>query len=279
MQIQTFADQIFFTTVRIDTADGKGGYGAGTGFHFLHKSGDNQYLYLVTNKHVAFGGNEGRFTFHAGANGTPEIGNVIPVNIGQHDWNKIWFGHPDPAVDIAICPLPAILDYAAKVSCKEVFFRTISSENIPNEAEWNDFDAIEEVTFVGYPNGVWDTKNFLPVARRGTTASPIAVNFEGTPRFIIDASVFGGSSGSPVFVMSQGSFGSRNGGVIIGSRFHFVGVVAAVFFRTQMNDLVARPIPTHSNIAVAQQEMIDLGIVFRANTVVENIEAALKAGR
>ena len=279
MQIQTFADQIFFTTVRIDTADGKGDYGAGTGFHFHHRIGDNQYLYLVTNKHVAFGGKEGRFTFHAGVNGTPEIGNVIPVNIGQHDWNKIWFGHPDPNVDIAICPLPEILEYAAKVSGKEVFLRTISSENIPSKAEWDGFDSIEEITFVGYPNGVWDTKNFLPVARRGTTASPIAVDFEGTPRFIIDASVFGGSSGSPVFLMNEGSFGSRDGRFLIGSRFHFIGVVAAVFFRTQMNDLVARPILTHSSIAVAQQEMIDLGIVFKANTVVETIEAALKSGR
>lgn len=75
---------------------------------------------------------------------------------------------------------------------------------IPNEEQIKQMDAIEPITFIGYPNGIWDSTNLLPVARRGTTASPIEVDFEGSPRFLIDASVFGGSSGSPVFILNQG---------------------------------------------------------------------------
>jgi hypothetical protein len=75
------------------------------------------------------------------------------------------------------------------------------------------------VTFIGYPNGIWDSKNLLPVVMRGTTASPIEVDFEGTPRFLIDASVFGGSSGSPVFILNQGTYSMKDGGVAVGSRF------------------------------------------------------------
>ena len=40
----------------------------------------------------------------------------------------------------------------------------------------------------------------MPILRRGTTATPIALNFEGRPEFLIDAAVYPGSSGSPVFV-------------------------------------------------------------------------------
>jgi len=63
----------------------------------------------------------------------------------------------------------------------------------------------------------------------------------------------------------------------IGSRFCFVGVIAAVFFRTQLNQIIAVPIPTQVQPLAQQQEMIDLGIVFKANTVVETVKAFLKS--
>jgi hypothetical protein len=103
------------------------------------------------------------------------------------------------------------------------------------------------------------------------------VDFEGTPRFLIDASVFGGSSGSPVFILNQGSFATKDGGFVVGSRFHFIGVIAAVFFRTHLNQIVPVPIPTQVQPMAQQQEMIDLGNVFKARTVVETIETFLKA--
>jgi len=109
------------------------------------------------------------------------------------------------------------------------------------------------------------------------TATPLAVAFEKTPRFLIDASVFGGSSGSPVFLLNQGMYCDKSGNTNIGSRCFFVGVIASVFFRRQYNQIVSVPIPTQTQPMAAQQEMIDLGIVFKARTVVEAVEAFLKA--
>jgi len=103
------------------------------------------------------------------------------------------------------------------------------------------------------------------------------VDFENTPCFFIDASVFGGSSGSPVFLLNQGMYSDKSGMTNIGSRCFFVGVIASVFFRRQFNRIVAIPIPTHAQPMAEQQEMIDLGIVFKARTVVEAVEALLKA--
>lgn len=276
MQVKTIAEQLFFTTVCIDTLTAQGGQGSGTGFFFGHKVGDISYPFVVTNKHVVNGMQEGRFSFLKQKDGLPTLGDGFTLNIGAQDWSNMWFGHPDANVDIAICPLVPLQNFVKQQHGTDLFFRVVDTSMIPSEEQIRELDAVEPVTFIGYPNGVWDSKNLLPIARRGTTASPIEVDFEGTPRFLIDASVFGGSSGSPVFILNQGSFATKDGGFVVGSRFHFIGVVAAVFFRTHLNQIIPVPIPTQVQPMAKQQEMIDLGIVFKARTVVETIEAFLK---
>ena len=83
----------------------------------------------------------------------------------------------------------------------------------------------------------------------------------------------GHSSGSPVFLYNPGMWYSKTGTTTLGTRLKFVGVVAAVFFRNDINEIVTVPIPTQNERAVAvSREMIDLGVVFKARTVVETIE-------
>lgn len=277
MQVKTIAEQLFFTTVRIDTIAANGGQGSGTGFFFNHKIGDHQYLFVVTNKHVVVGMREGRFSFLKQKDELPTLGDGFNLHLGPQDWPNMWFGHPDPNIDIAICPLVPLIEFVKQQHGIDLFFRMVESSMIPTPQQVAELDAVESVTFIGYPNGVWDSKNLLPVARRGTTASPIEVDFEGTPRFLVDASVFGGSSGSPVFILNHGSWATKDGGLVAGTRFYFVGVIAAVFFRTHLNQIIPVPIPTQVQPMAEQQEMIDLGIVFKARTVVETIGAFLSA--
>ena len=170
----------------------------------------------------------------------PILGQVFHLNVSPDSW----FGHPLPDIDIAIYPF-ALLEMKIKQQGNiDLFYRCISNNMIPNDEQLEMIDAIESITltFIGYPNGIWDRKNLLPVARRGTTASPIHIDFEKTPRFLIDASVFGGSSGSPVFILNQGMFTEKLGGTVIGSRILFVGVIAAVFFRSQFNEVIPVPV-------------------------------------
>ena len=275
MQVQTIAEQLFFTTVRVDTVATNGGAGSGTAFLFLHKVGDQSYPFVVTNKHVVMGMREGALSFLQRKDMLPSLGHGFRLAI--QDWPQAWFGHPSADVDIAICPFAPLEAHIKEQNGLDLFYRYVSTEMIPTDEQAKDLDAVESVTFIGYPNGIWDSKNLLPVARRGTTASPIEVDFENTPRFLIDASVFGGSSGSPVFILNQGSYSHKNGGLVAGSRLFFVGVIAAVFYRTQLNEIIAVPIPTQVQPMSQHQEMIDLGIVFKARTVVETIEAFLTA--
>ena len=275
MKIDSLAENLFFTTVRVDTRAPNGSGGSGTAFLFAHKIADDKHVaFVVTNKHVVDGMQSGSLTFHQKRDEQLALGMGFRIDIG--DWAESWFGHPSPDVDIAITPFPPLEQHVNSQNNVELFYRVITSDMIPTPAQLDDLDAIESVTFIGYPNGVWDRKKLLPVSRRGTTASRIALDFENSPRFLVDASVFGGSSGSPVFVLNQGIYSDKRGNSTIGSRVLFVGVIAAVFFRTHLNQIVTVPIPTQAVPMARQQEMIDLGIVFKARTIVETIDAFLR---
>lgn len=274
MRVESVGDQLFFTTVRIDTVTETGGVGSGTGFLFAHRVKDQTYPFVVTNKHVVGGMRGGALTFLVREGEKPKLGHGF--RLGIEGWATTWFGHPTPDVDIAVCPFAPLEAHIKQQNNLDLFYRFVSTDMIPSQEQMENLDALESVTFIGYPNGVWDNVNYLPVARKGTTASPIDVDFANTPRFLIDASVFGGSSGSPVFLFNQGMYTQR-GGTVVGSRLHFLGVVSAVFYRTQLNEIISVPIPTQATQMATQQEMIDLGIVVKARTVVETIEAFLGA--
>jgi len=95
-----------------------------------------------------------------------------------------------------------------------------------------DLAALEEVTFIGYPSGLYDEHNVTPITRKGITATPPWNDFQGQPAFLIDAGVFPGSSGSLVFIFNQGAYATR-GGLTLGSRLLFMGVLTEAILRTE----------------------------------------------
>ncbi len=66
------------------------------------------------------------------------------------------------------------------------------------------FSTVEEVLMVGYPNGLVDEINNLPIFRRGITATHPAIDFNGKPLAAVDIACFPGSSGSPIVILSDG---------------------------------------------------------------------------
>lgn len=269
MEVTSLAENLYFTTVRINTVDKDGVAGSGTGFLFAHKHEDKEWPFIVTNKHVVADSVKCGITFIRGTENKPTLGDSFQVDFDN--FPSHWHGHPDPETDITVTPLVPLVELM-KTHGVEVFYRTVGTANLPTLEQEKELDAIEEVVFVGYPNGIWDSKNFTPIIRKGTTATPIAIDYEGKKKFLIDASVFGGSSGSPVFIYQSGTYGTKNGPTKVGTKFFFVGVVAAVYFKTAANDIVSLPIPTRTKDVAIDKEMIDLGIVFKAETVIEAIE-------
>jgi hypothetical protein len=272
MEVASLSENLLFTTVRIDTISKEGAKGSGTGFLFTHKYNGRDYPFIVTNKHVINEADKGGITFVKKDGLTPKLGDAFRVNFDGFEAQ--WFGHPDHNIDISVTPLIPLVNFIKK-NGSDIFYKTIATENIPNEEQQKELDAFEEIIFIGYPNGIWDSKNYLPIMRKGTTATPLAIDFENEKKFLIDASVFGGSSGSPVFIYQTGAYGTKNGPAKIGTKFFFVGVVAAVYFKTEAHDIISLPIPTNMKNYALGKEMIDLGIVLKAETVVEAIENAI----
>jgi len=57
---------------------------------------------------------------------------------------------------------------------------------------------------VGHPDGFIDSENLSPIVQQCITATHIRHNFQGEQEFVIDKPIFGGASGSPVFVIHGG---------------------------------------------------------------------------
>jgi hypothetical protein len=277
MEVQTTAEQMLFATVRIE-ARVPDGVATGTAFLFRYTWDDRTASFLVTNKHVVADATQGRFFFtraHGqGSDGGPMIGQRHDVWID--DFEAAWHSHPNASVDIAVMPLDPVLRQLTNEG-KRAFFKYIVNDFVPTSEQAKDLDAVEEVTFIGYPNGIYDVQNLMPIVRRGITATPLQVDYDGEPKFLIDASVFPGSSGSPVFVANFGHFTNRDGRLMLGTRFLFVGVISEVAVRTEQYRIDFEPIPTHKVPIVRMSQLLNLGIVYKASTVLETIQDLLKA--
>jgi len=273
MEVNSVAKQLLFNTVRVDTELLDGSAGSGTAFVVSHPHARGTPAFIVTNRHLVIGVRRGGLVFTQGSNGRPLLGQRFQLNI--EDFPQAWFCHPDPAIDLAIVPLKPLEEAAARLGV-ELYYQVIDSRLVPDANMLESLDALEEVLFVGYPNGVWDQVNLMPILRRGTTATPIALDFEGRAEFLIDAAVYPGSSGSPVFVFRPEA---GRTGPAAGRQFLFAGVIAAVFYREEANQIVAAPVPASQTGTAIGSEMIDLGLVIKSQAVIEIIEAYLARWR
>lgn len=264
MQTETIAEQLFFVTVRLIARDATGKMWTGTGFVYAVETDRGTAHFLVTNRHVLAGAVELEVNMiRANRAGTgPSLGHGSQITIRDFG-PTIWEGHPNNAVDVAAMPLSSVMNAMLEIDAAP-FCKQVSKDICLTDEVAAGLDAVEDVFFVGYPSGLYDTANLLPIMRRGMTATPIAVDYGGVPSFLIDAAVFPGSSGSPVFWMSQGVQRPRSGGLVIGRpRVILLGVVAAVHVRSVTASVIELP----ATYLAEFQQPIGLGIVYKASLI------------
>lgn len=269
--VETIAEQLFYTTVYIETWSDDG-YGTGTGFLVSYEVADGTMPILVTNKHVLEGAQAARFrTVEAGSDGNPSS-RAQESMVEDFRQEGKWIGHPKSHVDVAVMPFGPV-QATLESHGNPAFTKSFSPDMLLTNQQARELDAIEEVLFVGYPNGLYDTASWLPVARRGQTATPIRNNYQSMPAFLIDASVFPGSSGSPVVLYDRGMYVDRQGNTNMGrGRFHLIGVVAAVHTREVRGEIVL----TTGRPTAQFRDMIDLGLVFKANAIQECVNRLMQ---
>ena len=100
---------------------------------------------------------------------------------------------------------------------------------IYDEGKLKELSMMEEVVMVGYSTGLYDSTHNYPIFRHGYTAAHPGYDFNNKGIGLIDAACFLGSSGSPVFIINEGSYKDKHGNINLGtSRVIFLGTQFAV---------------------------------------------------
>lgn len=226
MNINDISTQLLYTTVPIYAKKSNGSLSSGTGFIFSIKETETSTIpMLITNYHVLEGAIAGFVELHIAESGMPSMEKSTRVQFDQSiiDGNKLG------SLDLIAVPLAGTFNEFQSKGV-DIFFRSVDQDLIPTEEQINDLAAIEDITFIGYPSGLYDDKNKISIIRQGITATPIWNNFKGEDIFLIDAGVFPGSSGSPVFIYNRGTYPTKDG-IAVGSRLMFVGVISQTMLR------------------------------------------------
>lgn len=168
------------------TGEGEGNIAA-TGFLVSIEN----FVHLVTAKHVVMESREGKFTgrlidegLHAVLNAKDGTVTSRPIVNIRNEHGIEWMFHENEDVDIALIPFRVDTEKDDVKTIPDVLF--LGTERL--------FE-LYDVFFLSFQPGVGQQQMVSPVARSGTISR---INDDGS--FYIDCSAFPGNSGSPVFL-------------------------------------------------------------------------------
>lgn len=251
---------LLHNTVRIEAAKA-GGVATGTGFFytFINPTKTSSIPVVVTCWHVVSDSTHARMYFAlASSNRLSRVQDHFTINLPPN----LWIRHPDTNIDLAVMPIAPLMRQLGNEG-KWLDFAPMAEDLIPKEAELPKYGVFQEVKFIGYPIGIWDEKNNLPIVRRGMTATDPVVDYNGRKEFLVDAAVFPGSSGSPVYIANEG-INFFDGGISTGSRIKFLGVLYAVHQYSFDGNVEMVTIPTAFDVKVRNRIPANLGLVIKA---------------
>ena len=100
--------------------------------------------------------------------------------------------------DICIISFYNLFPFIKKNNIR-LFYTCITDEMIPTKDDINNIFVGNDIFLVGYPDALYDRYNKIPIFRKGILATPYTLSYNETNTFLIDAAIYNGSSGSPIF--------------------------------------------------------------------------------
>jgi hypothetical protein len=266
MSLRT-AEHLAHSTVRIE-CDLSGGLSTGTGFFYgLNRQAGQHVPVIITNKHVVDGAVIGRFILTLqNSSGEPDIGATYGFEL--NNFQSFWHPHPDTSVDLCAMPIAPLINVAEQQG-KKFFYIEFDKSLIPTTAEIDEMVGMESITMVGYPNGLWDSVNNLPIFRRGVLASDYKRDWNGKKEFLIDAACFPGSSGSPVILFDIGGYQTKKGTFLGPSRIKLLGILYAGPQYTVEGDIRIVMVPTKQKVVSVAGIPNNLGIIIKSERLLD----------
>lgn len=261
-------EQLVHCSVRIEATLNGGGSSCGTGFFMNFLQNEDELIpAIVTNKHVISGAAIGKFHITmAKPNGLPDIGNYKYFTF--RNFEQLWIPHPDPEVDLAVFLLGPLLN---QLNSERItpFYVPLNHHLIPPDEQRELLSPMEQVVMIGYPNGIWDAANNLPVIRQGITATHPAIDWNGKPEFLTDIASFPGSSGSPVILVNLGGYIDKYGRNIMGdSRIMLLGIHYAGAMHNATGEIIITTSPTSTAIPLTQIPN-NIGVVINSKKLLD----------
>ena len=272
----SLSEQMIHSTVRIECSNSAGQISTGTGFFFNFPADGKIVPAIVTNRHVIQGAVQGRFCITlANEQNEPTYG--MQASIEVQNFDKAWIHHPDSSVDLAIFLAAPIFNNLINHR-KKPFFVGLDESLIPNKEFIENLTAMEEIVVIGYPNGIWDSRNNIPIIRRGITATPYFIDYKNKKEFLIDCAIFPGSSGSPIFLLNQGAYPNKSGRLTVDVRFKLLGIVYKTYLHTSDGQIKFVDIPTGLTPIPSVQIPNNLGICIKSDRILEFKKGLIKNG-
>ena len=259
-------DQLQYLTARVSAIkSGQRHYGSAFFFRFAD-DGKTHIPALITNKHVIDGAEAGTIVFHT-INSESGVRPSSKREVNIANFQDVWLRHPDDNIDLAALPIAGYMN-SLEESGENVFFRPLGPSLIPDQSYLDQLNAIEDVVMVGYPNGIWDEANNLPITRRGLTATAPYVDFNNEPLFLIDCACWPGSSGSPVLLYNMGGYVDKKGGTRLGAnRIMLLGVLYAGPIYMANGNIMPGPLPTNASMISQTPVMVNLGFCVKSKEI------------
>ena len=229
---------------------------------------------LITNRHVVEGFRNIRIVLSTAPDprqATPQRRRVLAYD----QLDQIVHFHDNPNIDLAAILLRPILDRnvddGSTIYLEDISLKDFAAEGIESRLRF-----VEDVLVVGYPQGLWDRTRNLPLFRRGITASPAMLDYNGESKFLIDCSIFPGSSGSPVFLYNFPAY-IEDGNVNFGERCALLGVVSSVLVHNVEGTVEEVDIPTATTVMKSPMPS-NLGVVIKAREILKVAEVIAREG-
>ena len=234
-----------FSTVRLETIDAEGKLWASSGFFYTVSRSDNPNLgqvFIVTNRHAVEGMEKITFCMSKrGKDGEPVYEKPLRHEIALQSIDVIYL--EDKTIDICAIPITIFINIRQQTGA-QIYYQSLSEDLILTEEDAKNLDAVENIVMIGYPNGLWDEEHNIPLIRKGITSTPVYLDFNGKPEFMIDAACFQGSSGSPVLICDLGQHRDKYGTIMVGgNRLKLLGVLYSAPVINMKGELVIESKP------------------------------------
>ena len=260
MKPQTISEQLLFNTVKLLASDGS----SGTGFFYNFDVNGKIYPTIITNKHVVNYNSTETMTFYLHLNN----GDNSSTENHQVTYTTNWIFHSTK--DLCFCFINPVFEKVRQTTGKDVFYIANDKSIIATRPKLETLSALEELVMVGYPIGLWDSKNNLPIFRRGYTASHPAIDFNENGIGVVDMAFFPGSSGSPIYILNENGYSDKNGNTYLGAkRIILIGILYAGPQYNAQGELIVTTIPTKQKVQTATPIMTNLGYYIKANELQE----------